>query len=173
MKRFLTIAMLTISISLGLISCDSEAQHSETTHQSAADSKDKTIPCCQVTCRRGTCICYKYPSSCSCIAGQPVCGHVDPGGDASKAGAENLNVIIEATPAMMELYDEDITFISTTLGIRDAADALQNIKQLFIDNNYSIASEDAIREYHKNLNVYIEFIGTQTEDVVDRLSRHE
>ncbi len=93
------------------------------------------------------------------------------GGDVTKAG-EKPQVIIEATPEMMKLYDEDIEYVET-LGGKAAAEAMRNIKQLFIDNNYVISSEKDVTEYYKNVNVYSEFISTQPEEVVDRLSNLE
>lgn len=175
MKKLIVVLVLALSSCLVLISCNNESKQSATTTQDVSVQKESTTPCCEVACRRGTCKSYTYPCNCTCVAGQPICGGIATGGgdDQSKAVSTNYNVVIEATQSMMKLYDEDIEYIAKTLGNAQAADALRGIKQLFLDNNFTISSKDAVKSYFNYIQVYSDFIATQSEDVIDRLSSLE
>ena len=74
---------------------------------------------------------------------------------------------------MMPLYDEDSQYIEQILHHVAAAQALRNIKQLLIDNQYVLSSESAIQTYLENAAVYAEFSNAQPDSVIDRLSELE
>ena len=71
---------------------------------------------------------------------------------------------------MMPLYDEDADFIEQTLHHAEAALALRNIKQLFLDNQYVLSTPKTIQAYLENVAVFVSFIQTQPQRVIDRLS---
>lgn len=174
MKKLIVFVVLVSSVCLGMVSCNIDSKKTETTAQESLQQKDSTVPCCEVSCRRGSCRSYSYPCNCTCVAGQPICGGVkEEGGEQSKDVAANYKVVIEATQDMLKLYDDDIEYIAKTLGNAPAADALRGIKQLFLDNNFTISSEKAVKNYWDYLKIYSDFIDTQSEEVIDRLSSLE
>lgn len=171
MKNLIVVFVIVVSSCLVLVSCNHEAKNAESSPQEVVEQKDSTVPCCEVVCRRGSCKSYVTPCNCTCLAGQPVCGGIrEEGGEQSKVATPNYNVVIEATPEMMKLYDQDIEYVLKTLGNASAADALRGIKQLFLDNNFVISSEKAVKSYFEYMEVYSDFIDTQSEEVIDRLS---
>ena len=155
-----------------LPSCHSDGEENTTPSQEEYNTKDIDPPCCEVVCRRGACFAYESPCQCICVAGQPVCGGANHGGDNQK-GNQIPKIVVKATPAMMPLYDEDSQYIEQILHHVAAAQALRNIKQLLIDNQYVLSSESAIQTYLENAAVYAEFSNAQPDSVIDRLSELE
>jgi len=82
-------------------------------------------------------------------------------------------VIIECSPEQLLEYDDAVNYISNDLHNETAAQALRNIKQLFINNNFCISSPLEVEKYNHYLRVYANFIASQPDSVVDRLSAME
>ena len=167
-KLFETLLLCVITMTL-FLSCHPDGKENTTPAQEEYNTKDNDHPCCEVVCRRGACRTYESPCQCLCEAGQPICHGLNQGGDDPK-GSHIPKIIVKATPGMMSLYDEDIQYIEQTLHHTAAAQALRNIKQLLIDNQYVLSSESAIQAYLENAAVYVEFANIQPDSVIDRLS---
>lgn len=74
---------------------------------------------------------------------------------------------------MISIYDKDIEYLKTLPQSEKAVEALENIKKLLVKNKLRISACEDIFSYNKNLEIYADFINTQTEEVVDRLSSLE
>ncbi|MCR4964091.1 MAG: hypothetical protein K6A41_00380 [Bacteroidales bacterium] len=175
MKKLLFVLFVMSGVAFGLISCKESGNNvldDQTTTTELSGTKDDTPPCCRVMCRMGSCETYQSPCHCTCVAGLPVCGGLGNGGDPAQKG-EVPKIVVKATQAMMPLYDEDADYIEQTLHHAGAAQALRNIKQLFIDNQYVLSTPATIQAYLENAAVYESFIQTQPQEVIDRLSSLE
>lgn len=127
-------------------------------------------PCCEVTCRRGSCKRYASPCCCTCYMGQPVCSEFGDTGNPNPKGNNTSQVIIEASPATMAIYDQDIQYVRDVLHGQEAATALSNIKQLFLDNNYAITSPEDVQTYLDNVHIFYEFMKTQSDHAQNMVS---
>ena len=172
MKKLFILLFVMSGVTFGLVSCKEETQTQSVGLNEVLDSKDNKTPCCEVQCRRGSCRTYESPCNCTCVAGQPVCGALGNGGSPGQKGG-TPKIVVEATPEMMALYDADIQYIEQTLHNTEAAQALRNIKQLLVDNQYVLSTSNAISAYVDNVGVYEQFINTQPDEVIDRLSDWE
>lgn len=164
MKQILSLILL--GLFTFFYSCSSENTSNST---ELFDSKDNVTPCCQVQCRLSSCKKMGSPCQCTCVGGMALC--FDPSISDNPASKSSMpTVIIESSPDKMPLFDESIRYIANNLHNAKAAQALRNLKQLFMVNNYKIDTPIEIEKYYYNLKVYTDFIETQPEEVVDLLS---
>lgn len=126
------------------------------------------VPSCEVTTSKGTLYSfYRNNFVCSSIGGLPYCQISPKNGDSLKYDMEKST--IEITSDMIPLYDKHIHFIAEDLHNDKAAQALANIKQLFVDNDYKISTPDLIKKYYDNFIIYTEFYKKQSLRIRDKL----
>jgi len=116
-------------------------------------------PCCEVTCRRGSCKAYTSPCNCTCIGGQPSCGGLTSG---------NAN-IITAENFQMAYYDNLAEYITNNLNNTEVADAVLAIKQLFQNNEFILNTQELVDSYYTYLAIYVDFYNNQTPEVQNTL----
>lgn len=82
-----------------------------------------------------------------------------------------ISQIIEVDSTTLDIYDQDIAYLREKFPReKEAIKALENIKQLFVQNNYAITKPEDLEEYYRNLEIFSEFVDKQSFIVKDRLS---
>ncbi len=169
-KRKKTLLLcLFIGMILCFSSCDSATKKNYSQNNAPSTKEGDNTPCCEVTCRRGSCKRFASPCCCTCYMGLPVCSE---NGDIGIPTPKNntSDVVIEASPSLMTIYDQDIKYVRDELHGHEAAEALASIKQLFIDNNYAISNPGDIQQYLENVFIFKEFMKTQSRHAQNRVS---
>lgn len=173
MKKIILTSIL--GLALVMVCCNQEQKENELIQSQTTEIKDggDSNPCCEVSCRRGSCKSYETPCNCTCIAGQPMCGGIGGVGGNDPKSMAVPHIIVEASAEQIALYGTDANYIRNSLHNEEAAKALEGIQKLLVNNGGVLSSEESIRGYLEHMAVYAAFVETQPNEVVDILSSLE
>lgn len=152
--------------------CDSCINEQHLTSCEYADFKGHANPCCEVHCHLSSCKSMGFPGQYTCTGGLAGCLNSHSCNN-NPANCSHSTVIIESSPDKIPLFNDAIHYIANDLNNAKAAQALRNIKQLFLFNNYRIESPIEVEKYCHNLKVYADFIETQPSEVIEQLFSFE
>ncbi len=81
--------------------------------------------------------------------------------DQKNTNLSTEGVVVEASAELMEVYDEDINYLKRKKNTDEAVQSLENIKQLFMDNNYVLDTPELVEEYNLNVKRFSDCIEEQ------------
>lgn len=165
MKNISLIFSITLCI-LAFAACNNKGIR-DTKQENTTELSD-SIPNCEVSSFKASLQSfYQSNSICSCFGGLPYCAIVSKSKDSTRYNIDKS--IITSSSDRMPLYDAHIKLITEDLHNESAAQALSNIKQLFMNNNYTLSSPSLVQEYYRNFIVYLDFYKTQSTQIQDKL----
>jgi hypothetical protein len=171
-KMYITVATIALSMAVAsiFIACN-KGQSTDAELEAKAKQKLERVSkwfwtCCEITCPKGSCYSNTSPCECSCLPG----GGAKCAGGASSATGAFDGIVWITTAEQFNSYTTLINYLRVELGAAEAADAMQNIQDLFATNDWVLSTPDAVGSYYENLQIYEDFCNTQTEDVLERLN---
>lgn len=161
--KIISVFLFLMIFSMFTTSCEKNGIDAGVKEASVLDEKMGEVSkaqetCCTVTCRRGNCTVNSSPCSCTSLGGQPIC---------SSTGS-NSRTVITASEDIMISYDNLASYIQS-IGAPQVADAILDIKELFVTNHFELSSLADIKKYDELLNIYIEFYKSQSVAVQDKM----
>lgn len=167
MKKNTFIYLLFIALLLPSLSSCNKKQTKEITYADLPSN----VPDCEVSSAKGELQSFCRNSSiCSCYGGLPYCQIKSK--DKDSIYYDTQKSVITTSADVIPLYDAHIQYIANDLKNPNAAEALSNIKKLFVNNNYHISTPELLEEYYKNFRIYTAFYKAQPLRVRDKLDNN-
>jgi hypothetical protein len=177
MKKIIVVgSIITALIVVGIVffACWKEKTNEQI--QSEVQSKVQNFlkevsTCCSASCRRGTCSVNQSPCTCTCVGGQPMCGssNVPTSGRIEEVDISAGHMIFLDNAVQLEYYDNLIHYLQYDLSAIDAAKAIQDIKNLFVKNEWVLDSPETVSAYYKNMEIFVDFYNRQPLSIQDKI----